>query len=104
MLELIVLFFASRYIIRLAKEKAEPVGKWLFFLLIGWLGGEIVGGVLGIFLLGIEDLTKPEHLIPVLPFAIFGGIIGFLVVRAQLLAIEPEEPETPPEKDLSYFR
>ena len=79
MLEIIALFFLARKIGELAYEKGQPTGKWKLFLVLAWIGFEILGAIIGIVLFG------GENLIGLGLFAIACAFGGYLLVRSILM-------------------
>lgn len=79
MLEIIALIFLARKIGELASEKGQPTGKWKLFLVLAWIGFEILGVIVGVMLFGTDNLIGLGL------FAIVCAFGGYLVVRSILL-------------------
>jgi F0F1-type ATP synthase assembly protein I len=56
MIEIIVLYFLTKQIGKIAIAKGLSAGKWKFNLVMGWIAGEILGIVIGFILFGKENL------------------------------------------------
>lgn len=79
MLEIIALIFLARKIGDLAYEKGQPTGKWKLFLVLAWIGFEVLGAMVGIMLFGSDNL------IGLAMFAIACAFGGYLLVRSILM-------------------
>ncbi len=79
MLEIIALIFLCRNIGELAYRKGEPTGKWKLFVVLAWIGFEIVGAVIGAMLFG------QGNIIGLLLFMLVCAFGGYLVVRSILM-------------------
>jgi hypothetical protein len=56
MIEIIVLFFLTKEIGKIAVTKGLSAGRWKFNLVMGWIAGEILGIIIGFILFGKENL------------------------------------------------
>ncbi len=79
MLEIIALIFLARKIGELAHEKGQPTGKWKLFLVLAWIGFEILGAIIGVMLFGSDNLVGLAL------FAIVCAFGGYLLIRSILL-------------------
>ncbi len=86
MLEIIALVLLTKGIGKLAIKKGKQSGTWKLFTVLAWIGGEIIGAVLGFAFFQSEDY------IAMLPFALVGAVGGYLIVRA-ILSKMPDKPE-----------
>ncbi len=84
MLEIIVLIFLTKRIGEIAVQKGLPAGWWKFYAVLGWVGGEIIGVVLGIMLFDTDSIF-PAFLI-----GIGGAITGYHIVKT-ILQKKPDE-------------
>jgi hypothetical protein len=48
MIELIILFFLTRSIGRLAMQKGQNPGRWKLYTVLAWIGFEFVGAFIGV--------------------------------------------------------
>ena len=55
MIEIIVLYFLTKEIGKIASTKGLPAGKWKFNLVMGWIAGEVLGIIIGFSLFGKEN-------------------------------------------------
>jgi F0F1-type ATP synthase assembly protein I len=56
MVEIIVLYFLTKEIGKIATTKGLSSGKWKFNLVLGWIAGEVLGIIIGFMLFGKENL------------------------------------------------
>lgn len=56
MLEIVALIFLTRNIGNLAERKGLKPGTWKLYTVLAWIGAEIIGVVLGLTLLGQENV------------------------------------------------
>ena len=61
MLEIIVLIFLTKRIGEIAVQKGLPAGWWKFYAVLGWVGGEIIGVVLGIMLFDTDSIFRKSR-------------------------------------------
>jgi EamA domain-containing membrane protein RarD len=54
-MDVIILIFLAIKIGKLAISKGLSASKWRLNLVLAWIGGEIVGSVLGMVIFGIEN-------------------------------------------------
>ncbi len=78
MLEIIALIFLAKEIGKLALSKGLPPGRWKFYLVLAWIAGEIIGGVIGILIFGDNNLISAALV------AIGGAISGYVILKAHL--------------------
>jgi hypothetical protein len=55
--DIIILIFLAVRIGRLAESKGQSSLKWRAYLVLGWIAGEITGGILGMMIFG-NDLVS----------------------------------------------
>ena len=56
MIEIIVLYFLTKEIGKIALVKGLSAGKWKFNLVMAWIAGEILGIIVGFIVFGKENL------------------------------------------------
>ncbi len=78
MLDLILLFFLTREIGRLAYRKGLKPSTWQIYNVLGWLGAELIGVVIGILIFGLNNLVS----IQLIAFAF--AITSYFIIKAQL--------------------
>ncbi|MEO6188209.1 MAG: hypothetical protein ABIO82_05020 [Ginsengibacter sp.] len=78
MLDLILLFFLTREIGRLALRKGLKPNTWKIYNVVGWLAGELVGVVIGVLIFGVDNLISVQ----LVAFAF--AITSYFIVKAQL--------------------
>ena len=79
MLEIIVLFFLTRYIGKLAISKGLNPGTWKLFTVLAWFGAETTGIIAGVALFGTSELFGLAAL------GMVCGVGSFLIIKASLL-------------------
>ena len=57
-MDIIILIFLLFHIGKLAKRKGQSVLKWRFNLAIGWIGGELLGLILGVVFFGRDNTVS----------------------------------------------
>ena len=86
MIEIIALFFLARRIGNKAISKNQPKGRWQVYLVLAWIGFEIVGAVIGMLISGDMILA-----------ALLGlgtAVGGYLLVDYRLSQIPDKVDET----------
>ncbi len=78
MLDLILLFFLTREIGRLAYKKGLKPLTWKIYNVLGWLGAELVGIVIGVLMFGLNNLVSVQ----LVAFAF--AITSYFIINAQL--------------------
>lgn len=93
MLEIFILIYLSNSISKLAALKQQSKRKWVIQTILFWFMGEIFG-VMTISLTGIQvsyqDVYRIE-LLYVMCAGLFGGFIGYLLVKKKLEDL-PDQP------------
>jgi hypothetical protein len=56
MIEIIVLYFLTKEIGKIALAKGLSAGKWKFNLVMAWIAGEMLGIIIGLALFGKENI------------------------------------------------
>jgi len=83
MLEIIILIAFSRALAKTAKEKGRS-GMWAGLGVVCWIGGELMGGLIG----GLLDLGLGAYALAIL-FAAIGALVAWMVVKALPPGSEP---------------
>ncbi|MDQ6842764.1 MAG: hypothetical protein M3Z92_00225 [Bacteroidota bacterium] len=76
--DLIVLYFLTREIGRLAFKKGLKPLTWKIYNIIGWLGAELVGVVIGVLTFGMKNIVSVQ----LIAFAF--AITSYFIIKAQL--------------------
>lgn len=106
MIELLLIFYFSRKIRKLAEERGIIAGRWIAKLVIYWFVAELSVFAIGIYFLGQSEDTLLKLVVPALVAAI---ATAFFVIN-KLKAIEIEEDLTldefskQSEDDFKHFR
>ena len=75
MIELILLYFLTKSIGRLALKKGLPAGRWKFLTVIAWIIFEVIGLILGIGIFGTGNLYG------LMAFGLVCAFGGYLTVK-----------------------
>ena len=86
MLEIIAIIVLAGQMGKMAKRKGQNPGYWKLYTVLGWIGGEFIGALIAIKLMGKQDYLS------LLPIAIVGAAVGYFIVRG-LLSRMPDVPE-----------
>ena len=78
MIEIIVLIFLAKEIGRLALQKGLKAGWWKFYLVIGWIVGELIGMIIGVMIFGQDNLVS------VLLLAIAVAVSSYFIIKSYL--------------------
>ena len=78
MLDLSVLFFLTREIGRLAYKKGLKPVTWKIYNVLGWLGAELIGIIIGVLIFGMDNLVSVQ----LVAFAF--AITSYFIIKAQL--------------------
>ena len=78
MLDLIVLYFLTKEIGKLALKKGLKPITWKVYNVVGWLLAELVGIVIGVLIFGLENLVSVQ----LVAFAF--AITSYFIIKAQL--------------------
>ncbi|MFC4262829.1 hypothetical protein ACFOWM_08075 [Ferruginibacter yonginensis] len=54
-MDILVLIFLAYQIGNLALRKGEAAGKWRLTLVIAWIAAEVIGGIIGIIIFGMDN-------------------------------------------------
>jgi hypothetical protein len=95
MLEVLIVIYLSSRISKLAEYKHVSKRKWIIQTILFWFIGEIFG-IMMISLTGIqvsyEDIYRIE-LLYVMCAGLFGGFLGYLLVKKRLEDIPDQQRE-----------
>lgn len=78
LIDLILLFFLTREIGRIAYRKGLKPVTWKIYNVLGWLGAELIGIVIGVLMFGLNNLVSVQ----LIAFAF--AITSYFVIKAQL--------------------
>ena len=78
MLDLILLFFLTREIGRIAFKKGLKPLTWKIYNIVGWLGAELIGVLIGVLIFGLNNLISVQ----LVAFAF--AITSYFIIKAQL--------------------
>ena len=78
MLDLIVLFFLTKEIGRIADRKGLKTLTWKIYNVVGWLGAELVGVMIGVLIFGLNNIVSVQ----LIAFAF--AITSYFIINAQL--------------------
>lgn len=78
MLDLILLFFLTREIGKIAFRKGLKPVTWKIYNVLGWLGAELIGIVIGVLMFGLNNLVSVQ----LVAFAF--AITSYFIIKAQL--------------------
>ncbi len=78
MLDLIVLYFLTREIGKLAFKKGLKPLTWKIYNVLGWLCSELIGVVIGVLIFGLNNLFSVQ----LVAFAF--SITSYFIIKAQL--------------------
>jgi uncharacterized membrane protein YfcA len=78
MLEIIALIFLTKNIGELAQRKGLKPGTWKLYTVLCWFGAEILGALIGIALLGSENM------IPAVFIGLACAVGSYFVLKANL--------------------
>jgi len=78
MLEIIALIFLTSEMGKIAAEKGLKPLTWKIYTVLAWVLGEIIGGIIGIYMFGGNNLISAALV------AIGGAITGYLILKSNL--------------------
>ncbi len=78
MIDLILLFFLTREIGRIAYRKGLKPVTWKIYNVLGWLGAELIGIMIGVLIFGLNNLVSVQ----LIAFAF--AITSYFIIKAQL--------------------
>lgn len=78
MIEIVVLFFLTRDIGRIALRKGLKKGQWIFYTIAGWIFSEILGILVGLM------IFSPDNLVSIMLVGIAFAVTSYFIIRAQL--------------------
>ncbi len=84
MLDLIVLFFLTKEIGRLAFRKGLKPVTWKIYNVLGWLGAELIGILIGAVIFGLDNLVSVQ----LIAFAF--AITSYFIIKAQLNKLDDQ--------------
>ena len=78
MLDLILLFFLTKEIGKIADRKGLKTLTWKIYNVVGWLGAELVGVMIGVLIFGLNNIVSVQ----LIAFAF--AITSYFIIKAQL--------------------
>ena len=78
MIEVIVLFFLTREIGRIAIRKGLKKGQWIFYTIAGWVLMEILGIIVGLM------IFSQDNLFSIMMVGIAFAVTSYFIIKAQL--------------------
>lgn len=78
MLEIVALIFLTRNIGNLAERKGLKPGTWKLYTVLAWIGAEIIGVILGLTLLGQENVIGAVFL------GLGCAVASFFIIKSTL--------------------
>ncbi len=75
MIEIILLYFLTKNMGRLAAKKGLPSGKWKLYTVLAWIGCELLGLMLGVIFFGMGNLYG------IMAFALVCAFGGYLMIK-----------------------
>lgn len=78
MLDLIILFFLTKEIGKIAAQKGLKPITWKIYTLVSWIASEVVGLVIGIMMFGVDNL------ISIILIGFTFAITSYFLIKAQL--------------------
>lgn len=78
MLEIIAIIYLSRKIGDLAEQKGLRKGTWRLYMVLGWIGSEIAGAILGVITFG------PDNLLPTMLVAYALAVSSYFLIKSIL--------------------
>ena len=93
MLEIILLIFLTRKIGTLAETKGLPAKRWKLYLVLAWIGGELLGAVIAVMIFG------PDNLFSCFLIAIGCAATSYILIKNYLSKL----PDVISDDDLNNF-
>ena len=78
MLDLIVLYFLTKEIGKIASQKGLKPITWKIYTIVAWIFSEIVGLFFGIMVFGVDNIVS------IILVAFTFAITSYFIIRAQL--------------------
>ena len=78
MLDLIVLYFLTKEIGRIALRKGLKPIRWKIYTIVSWLVSEIIGLIFGLM------IFKPDNIFSIIMVALTFAITSYFIIKAQL--------------------
>ena len=93
MLEIILLIFLTKKIGTIAEAKGLPPKRWKLYLVLGWIGGELLGAIVAVMIFG------PDNLFSCFLIAIACAASSYLLIKNYLNKL----PDVISDDDLNNF-
>lgn len=78
MLEIVILYFLTKEIGKLAESKGQKTFRWKFYTVLGWIASEIFG--IGV---GLMFFTK-DNLVSIILVGLAFAVTSYFFIKAQL--------------------
>lgn len=78
MIEIIVLIFLTKEIGRLAIQKGLNKNMWKLYTVLGWIGMEIIGAIIGVIIFG------PDNLFSIVMVGLAFAFTSYFILKASL--------------------
>ncbi|RNI36293.1 hypothetical protein EFY79_11485 [Hanamia caeni] len=78
MLDLIVLYFLTKEIGRIALRKGLKPIRWKIYTVVSWLVSEIIGLIFGLM------IFKPDNIFSIIMVALTFAVTSYFIIKAQL--------------------
>ncbi|MEO6894607.1 MAG: hypothetical protein ABI136_06185 [Ginsengibacter sp.] len=78
MLDLIILYFLTKEIGKIAAQKGLKPITWKIYTIVSWIASEIVGIVIGIMMFGVNNLVS------IILVGFTFAITSYFLIKAQL--------------------
>lgn len=78
MLEIIILYFLTKEIGKLAESKGQKTFRWKLYTVVGWLASEIFGMIVGLM------FFSTDNLISIILVGLAFAVTSYFFIKAQL--------------------
>lgn len=93
MIEIIALFFIAHHIGIIAEKKGLKPLTWKIYAILGWIGAELIGFVVGLM------FFRPDDFVSLVIVGFIFGFTGFLLVKKKLDSM----PDVDDEQDIDQI-
>jgi hypothetical protein len=93
MIEVLLVIYLCKKVGDVVRPKGYSVGLWRFFMVLGWVGGEITGGVIGGIMAAASAGNAQEPSMGVIYVCtLVGAALGAVIVFELANALGSKEP------------
>lgn len=96
MLEIIVLIFLTRKVGEIVEEKGRRSGWYKVLTVVLWIGGEIIGAIVGLVVAGATGSGQAVMYICALLGAAIGAALSFIIAKSLSPVAAYNTPPPPP--------